>query len=304
MTEPMPELSPPRTKELRSAARAFLLLLWPPLPIWRRLDAAVIACAVYTALVTLVVSNTDVKVPDWSSASTIVSGIVLGMLLGFRTNVAHDRWWEGRRLWGQLINESRTLSAKIAALPGISNVDRLEIGRLLTAYSLALRNRLRGLPGLQRVSGFEKATENPDHVPLFLHARLLTLLQVERVAGRITEIDLLNLDPHLRGFMEVCGSCERIKNTPMPLSYRSLMRHGLVLYLLTTPWLLADHLQWWDVPVMAMLGYFLLGVELIAEDVEEPFGRDTDDLALSTYCETIRSSVEQLLGTSGSQGKT
>jgi putative membrane protein len=272
------------------------LFLWPPLPIWRRLDTAVIAGIVYTAIVVLVVNGTDIKLPDWSGVSTLMNGLVLGLLLGFRTQVAYDRWWEGRKLWGQLINESRSLCAKIAALNSFSASSRVEFGRLLSAFALALKYRLRGLPELQRVGGFEKATEKPQHVPLFLYGRLAVILQAEREAERITEIDVLLLDPHVRGLMDVCGSCERIKNTPIPLSYRSLLRHGLVLYLLTTPWLIADHLLWWTIPLTALLGYFLLGVELTAEDVEEPFGRDADDLELSSYCDTIRRSVEQLLG--------
>jgi putative membrane protein len=285
----------------RLSVGAFLLFLWPPLPIWRRLDAAVIAGVAYTAAVVLVVSETGVKLPDWSGASTIMNGLIIGLLLGFRTQVAYDRWWEGRKLWGQLINETRSLCAKIAAIAGISVSSRTEIGRLLSAFALALKYRLRGLPNLQLISGFEKSTEDPPHVPLFLFARLMKLLREECDAGTITEIDLLLLDPHARGLMDVCGSCERIKNTPISLSYRSLLRHGLVLYLLTTPWLVADHLLWWTIPLMALFGYFLLGVEFTAEDVEEPFGRDADDLELSAYCDTLRHSVEQLLGVSDTQ---
>jgi putative membrane protein len=295
----MPEMSVTETYKAvppRSLPRAFFLLLWPPLPIWRRLDIAVIAGTVYSALVVLVVNETEVKLPDWSGFSTILNGVILGLLLNFRTQVAYERWWEGRKLWGQLINDIRNLGAKIAAIAGFSKVSRAEIGHLLSAFALALKYRLRGLPELQLVCSFEKATENPPHVPVFLFARLMKLLQEERVAGRITEMDLLLLDPHARGLMDVCGSCERIKNTPISLSYRSLLRHGLVLYLLTTPWLIADHLLWWTIPLMALFGYFLLGVELTAEDVEEPFGSDEDDLELSAYCETVRQSVEQLLG--------
>jgi putative membrane protein len=299
MTEPMPNRSPKEIREpipLHRSLGTFFLFLWPPLPIWRRLDAAVIAATVYTALVVLVVSETGVKLPDWSGASTILNGLVLGLLLGFRTQVAYDRWWEGRKLWGQLINESRSFCAKIVAISSFSTESRSECGRLLSAFALALKFRLRGKFELQRISGFETATENPPHVPIFLFARLMKLLREERVAGRITEMDLLLLDPHVRGLMNVCGSCERIKNTPISLSYRSLLRHGLVLYLFTTPWLIADHLLWWTIPLMAFFGYFLLGVEFTAEDVEEPFGRDADDLELSAYCETLRQSVEQLLG--------
>jgi putative membrane protein len=293
----MPE---PTFKETQAAAASrlpwhTLHAFWPPLPIWRRLDSSVAAVAAYTALVVLLVTESGLRLPDWSGGPAILNGLVLGLLLGFRNQASYERWWEGRRLWGQLVNDSRSLCAKAAAMPVMSVAARAEIGQLVTAFAIALKHRLRGEGGLQRVPGFEGSIEDPGHVPLFLYSRLVSVLQSERTAGRLTDLDLLLFDPHVRSLMDVCGGCERIKNTPIPLSYRALVRHALVLYLFSSPWLVADHLVWWTVPVMALLGYFLRGIELTAEHVEEPFGRDSDDLALSAYCETIKRSAEQVL---------
>lgn len=295
----MPEPRHAKTQRPGPARRSIwvvALAFWPPLPVWRKLDAAVVALAIYTAFVVLVFTETSIRLPDWSGVSTILNALVLGLLLGFRTQVAYDRWWEGRKLWGQLINDSRSLCAKAAALPGLSASVRAEIRLLVPAFAVALKHLLRGEGKLQWVKGFENAEESPKHVPLFLFGKLTAVLQAERASGRITEMDILTLDPHIRSLMDICGACERIKNTSIPLSYRALLRHGLVLYLLSTPWLVGDLLLWWTVPLAALLGYFLLGVELAAEDVEEPFGRDADDLTLSAYCETIRISTEQVFG--------
>ena len=271
--------------------------LWPPLPVWRRLDLAVGIVAGYTALVVLADQWAGMHLPgDWGAASTILNVLVLGVLLSFRNKESYERWWEGRKLWGQLINDCRNLCAKAAALPRLSAEARAAVARSVPAFAVALRNHLRNDPGLRKVPGYEAAADDPPHAPLYLAGRLMAGLQAERAAGRATETDLLILDPHLRGLMDVCGACERIKNSPLPLSYRALLRHGLVLYLATTPWLVADKLGWWAVPVVALLAYFLLGVEVTAEDVEEPFGRDADDLSLSAYCEVIRRSAEQSLG--------
>jgi ion channel-forming bestrophin family protein len=284
------DVRPPRS--VGSVLRA----IWPPLPVWRRLDLAVTVIAVYTALVVGFDMVTGLRLPDWTGISTILNALVLGVLLSFRNREAYERWWEARKLWGQLINDSRNMCAKAAALPRLSADARTGLGKLVPAFAVALKNRLRGDGKLQQVPGFEAETGDPPHVPFELFGQLTRLLQAERTAGRLTEVDLLLLDPHVRGLMDVCGACERIKSTPVPLSYRSLLRHGMVLYLLSTPWLVADRLGWWTVPVEALFGYFLLGVELTAEDVEEPFGRDGDDLALSAYCDTIRRSAEQALG--------
>lgn len=260
-----------------------LRAFWPPLPVWRRLDLSVGAVAAYTALVVTIDLASGLHLPDWSGFSTLLNALVLGVLLNFRNREAYDRWWEARKLWGQLINDSRNLCVKVAALTRLSAEARADIRQLVPAFAVALKDRLRGAVG-------------PVHVPLNLHARLIGRLQAERSAGRLTELDLVVLDPHVRGLMDVCGACERIKGSPVPLSYRALLRHGLVLYLLTTPWLVTDHLGWWAIPVMSLFAYFLLGVELTAEDVEDPFGRDGDDLALGAFCETIRAGVDQANG--------
>lgn len=260
-----------------------LRAFWPPLPVWRRLDLAVAVVASYTALVVVIDVATGLHLPDWSGFSTLLNALILGVLLNFRNREAYDRWWEARKLWGQLINDSRNLCVKAAALTRLSAEARAAVRQLVPAFAVALKDRLRGAAGAV-------------HVPLDLHARLVGGLQAERSAGRLTEVDLLTLDPHVRGLMDVCGACERIQGSPVPLSYRALLRHGLVLYLLTTPWLVSDHLGWWAIPVVSLFAYFLYGVELTAEDVEDPFGRDGDDLALAAFCDTIRSGADQVFG--------
>ena len=269
--------------------------MWPPLPVWRRLDAAVVAVAVYTVLVFGVEQVFHIQASGWSGATAAINALILGVLLGFRNREAYDRWWEGRRLWGQLVNDSRNLCLKLAALPRVEPDARRRAGEQVVGFAVALKQRLRGEGALQTVPGFEHESATPPHVPLYLAGRVAELVQAQRTAGKLTDLDVLALDPHVRALMDVCGACERVKSTPIPLSYRSLLRHGLVLYLLSTPWLVVDQLGWWSVPAVALLAYFLLGIELTAEDVEEPFGHDGDDLALAAYCDTIRASVAQVL---------
>jgi putative membrane protein len=276
--------------------RRFLRALWPPLPVWRRLDLLVVALAAYTAVVVLILAWTPLDLPQWSGVSAVLNALILGILLNFRNREAYDRWWEARKLWGQLVNDSRNLCLKAAALPGLSREDHARLARLVVGFATALKDHLRGGAALHWVPGFEKEAAGPAHVPLYLAGRLADLLRDWRAEGKLTDYDLLLLDPHARAPMDICGACERIKTTPMPLSYRSLLRHGLVLYLLSTPWLVGGQLVWWAVPAVALLGYFLLGIELTAEDVEDPFGRDGDDLALAAYCDTVRRSVGEVLG--------
>jgi putative membrane protein len=224
---------------------------------------------------------------------TVMNGILLGVLLAFRNREAYDRWWQARGLWGQLINDSRNLclKARLHADAG----GRAELGRLVPGFALALKAHLRGDGSLQQVPGFEAEADTPTHVPLYLAGRVFALFDAWRIADRLSDFDRLVLDPHARGLMDVCGACEKIRSSPVPLSYRALLRHGTILYLASAPWFLGADLGYWAVAATALLSYFLLGIELTAEEVEEPFGTNRDDLDLDAYCRTIRASVDEIL---------
>jgi putative membrane protein len=135
----------------------------------------------------------------------------------------------------------------------------------------------------------------PDHVPAHIAGRIIALVANWRTAGRIDGFSHQMLDLHTSALMDICGACERIRNTPLASSYLSLLRHGLLLGFLFTPWALVQTLELWIVPVQAIAVYFLFGIELTAEAVEQPFGHDRDDLTLESYCETIRKSAEDIL---------
>ena len=279
---------------------SFFAQIWPPLPVWRRLDAAVIVVVAYSLIVKLVTQHHDVTVPPgWIGDISVVNGILLGVLLGFRNLQAYDRWWEGRKLWGQLINDSRNLCVKAKTFAAVGEAEAQAFGRLVVGFAVALRNHLRGGRPLYEVPGFAHEQATPAHVPLYLAERVYRTLRDWRTAGRLSDFDALMLDPHAKALMDVSGACERIRSSPVPLSYRALLRHGTILYLLSAPWFMAEQYGYVGIALVGLLAYFLLGIELTAEDVEEPFGKDGDDLELTRFCEKIRDGVEQVLGDLG-----
>jgi putative membrane protein len=260
---------------------------WPPPAIARRLWLTIVASTVYTAVVYWVFPDGASWAAGWLSVSGLVNAVVLGALIGFRTKAAYDRWWEGRILWGQLINESRNLCLKAASLANPPPEERRELVRLLAAFAAALMGHLRGSardPG------------SPRHGPAHVAGMVFALLADWRQNGRIDGHALQLLDAHARALMDVCGGCERIRNTPLPGTYLSLLRHGLILSFLLLPWCLTNALGAWALLLQGVVVYFLFGVELIAEEVEDPFGFDPDDLPLEQFCETIRSNAAEILG--------
>ena len=136
--------------------------------------------------------------------------------------------------------------------------------------------------------------DEPKHVPLNLALHVRERISKWRAAGKIDGFEEMQLDTHSRALMDICGACERIRKTGLPLSYLAFIRQMIFLYLITLPWGLIDDFGAWTIPAVVLASYFMVGIELIAEDVGEPFGRGLDDLRLDDICTTIDDSMKEL----------
>lgn len=221
--------------------------------------------------------------------------LVLGWLLVFRTNTSYSRWWEARTLWGALVNSSRGQAVKLAGLVKLPAADLEQSRKLIVAFAWCLRDHLRAGSRLNRLPGFERETATPVHPPSWLVERMYFQIRDWRGQKLIDGDDMRALDEETRRFLDICGGCERIRNTRLARSYRVFARQCVFLYLVTLPWGIAQEFIWWTIPLTAILSYFMLGLETVAEHVEEPFGHDEDDLDLDVLCRTIEESVNDVL---------
>ncbi len=222
-------------------------------------------------------------------------GLVLGLLLVFRTNTANDRWWEGRKLWGQLVNDSRNLAIKIQTCVQAPTEEKRRLAAHLVDFSVSLKGHLRTGVRLNSLPSFADDSADPEHVPAYVAQSIYDQIEHWRRADQVGGFELLFLDQHASALMNICGGCERIRKTPIPTSYRTFIRQSIALYLSTLPWGIVDLLHWWTIPVSLCVGYFMIGIEVIAEDVEEPFGYGADDLRLDEICAAIDRSVQQIV---------
>lgn len=262
------------------------------LVIGRQLAALLVGVAVYCVAAGLIVRWWNLNALNWGSAGTLTATAVLTLLMGFRNRVAFSRWWDARGLWGQLTNDSRNLAAKLAAYLPADILARSRAAEFLVGFAEALKRHLRAeAPRLRDIPGFEHEQADPAHVPLYLARRLFAVVADWHREGLVGPSVLWVLDAHLRGLLDVCGACEKIRNTPVSPSYKTLLRTGLLLNILAEPWLSMPEIGFWGLPVFLLLCFFLLGLELIDSVVEEPFGKERDDLDLDCYCRTIRDGV-------------
>jgi len=227
-----------------------------------------------------------------AGAATIL-GLILSLLLVFRTNTAYDRWWEGRKLWGQLVNDVRNMGLKARNYLSVTQEQGREFTAPLIAFPYALKEHLRGERPSQKVLALIPTAANAEHVPLHIADLLFQLTHV-RTNSDNAAIDRLNVDPHLRALMDICGACERIKNSPIVRTYKDLIWLLLGLYLLGLPWMLVPVIDTWAILVTMIAAFFAITLELLAEEVEQPFGHDPHDLPLDDLCQTIERSIHQI----------
>jgi len=225
-----------------------------------------------------------------------VLSAAFGIFLVVRFNRAYDRCSEARRLWGQLVNACRNLAVKSAALVRPVPEESQELLRLLTGFCTALKDHLRGDASLRGIPGFEREKESPRHVPGYLAGRVYRLLRTWVADGRLTPQAFLALDLEARALLDVCGGCERIRNTLIAASFRPLTLQVIVLYLLVLPWGLIDTSRYWTVPITAVAAYLILALERIAEELDHPFDYGADRLDLERFCAAVESSVSEILG--------
>ncbi len=221
-----------------------------------------------------------------------VLGFVISLLLVFRTNTAYDRWWEGRKQWGTLVNVSRNLSIKLAGYLQDKS-DKTYFSILIPVYARALRNHLRGKVHNEDIKDIVEAgkTHIPNQIALKISERIYTLHKQHQ----ITSEQLIILTKDVDVFTDVCGACERIKNTPIPFSYNVFIKKFIFFYVMTLPIGWVFSFGYFVVLVVVFVLYVFASLELIAEEIEDPFGSDANDLPLDVMCDNIEKHVKEIL---------
>ncbi len=258
----------------------------PTLKIARRLIAWIFVALLYVTFVGAVVQRVQHPVLTIGDEAAAMLAFALGILLVFRTNTAYDRWWEARKHWGQLVNDTRNLALKSRAHVAADEQEFEKLDRLLIAFPHSLRLHLRGVDNIRAVPGFQDDSSEFMHSPGYIAGLIHQLLNRWNREGKLLDT-IWVLDVHARSLLDICGACERIRNTPLAASYRSLIRWFIVLYVLLAPWSVSLDAGWDGLAVLIFAFAFLFGVELTAEVVEEPFGTEGDDLPLDGLCETM-----------------
>lgn len=261
--------------------------------IWCGLFGVLVSCAYYLKL--------PVSQPVFG---TIIPSIVLGLLLVFRTNTAYERFWEGRKIWGGMVNDTRNLARQIwVDISEIKPEDRdakIAAMRLVIAFAVATKLHLRAEPvnheleDLMSSSDYSKL-KTANHPPLAISLLIGDYLQQQLNCRNLDLYQLPTLQTLLNKLVDNLGGSERILRTPIPLAYAIHLNQLVLLYCLLLPFQLVAQLGWWTGIMVALVSFTLFGIEEIGIEIENPFGYDANDLPLDAICATIRRNIEDFV---------
>ena len=246
---------------------------------------------------------------DWPIVSEVFNyfifpDLVLGLLLVFRTNTAYDRFWEGRKLWGTLVNTVRNFSRQIWLIVPEKDINdttnKIAILKLLVAFAVATKLHLRGEKinsEIEALISSEQYTklQTMNHPPLEIAFWIGDYLQAQNKHHHLHIYQLTALYKLLDTMVDVLGGCERISKTPLPLAYQIHLQQILLIYCLILPLKIVNNLGLFTGLVVAIMTFTLLGIEEIARQIENPFGYDENDLQLDAICQTMLRNIQDLI---------
>ena len=268
---------------------------------FRSLLPMLIGMSIYTALVVWIeirfdfIGNSHLK--NFNQMHTLL-GFAISMLLVFRTNTAYERWWEARKLWGNLVNASRNLAIKLNVYLALSETEirnsiAVNIGAFAHALHLRLRNENITAELAEKIS--MDINGNTVHIPSIIAGQLIGNLNNAYMSGLLSNEQFLSCNTETVVFMDVGGACERIKNTPIPFSYSVFIKKIVFFYTMTLPFGFAFSLGYVSIPVTVFIFYVLASLEIIAEEIEDPFSGDENDLPTKRLAENIDLQCSEIL---------
>lgn len=257
---------------------------------------------IYIALLSMLIAFLEITFfPKAQALNSLISvysllGFVISLLLVFRTNTAYDRWWEGRKIWGQFINDSRNLSVKLANFE-ITREERYFFARMIPNFALASKEHLRkgtDLNLLELTDDERIKFASKSHIPLYVMQVITQKIELIKKEARISNEDYLALSKNINSLIDGVGACERIKATPIPFSYSMFIKKFIFIYVISLPLAFVNIFGYWAAFISTFVFYALVSMEVLAEEIEDPFGVDDNDLPTDTISEKIQQNCKEV----------
>lgn len=228
-------------------------------------------------------------------------GIALAIFLGFRNSVSYDRFWEGRKLWGALLNDTRSLARQSHSLIDCSdyNEKREEFINLLIAFVYSLKHQLRHTDAKDDIARLvsKYLANNLNEVyfkPIIILRELGNWIKRAKKESKLDSIGQMAFEENLNKLSDIVGGCERISSTPIPYTYSVLLHRTVYIYCFMLPFGFVETLGWVTPFAIVFIAYTYVAIEAIADELEDPFGTQPNDLALDAMTQMIENTLLEI----------
>lgn len=237
------------------------------------------------------------KFPTLDLTPFDVFGGVIGIFLVFRSNAGYERWWEARKIWGGIVNQSRNIAVGAASY-GPQDKDWLrQVVLWSSVFPYLTKHHLRGdNPERELKSLFgddvAQAVQGIDHKPLEATRKIASLLQQARDRGSLDPYAFMNLDKERMLLLDYVGACERILKTPMPYAYAIKVRRFVLMFLVTVPFAIVTEFGWFSPVILSLIAYPMLSLDQIGHELQNPFAKNRlSHLPLDEICLKIKTDL-------------
>lgn len=286
----------------------------------KHLDPKVVIQRTWRRVTMLLLVSAAVALLNWWQGKHIVSfsvvpasilGVAISFLVGFRVNSAYERWWEARKLWGAIVNDSRSFARQATTFlslrhnPNGSEAEAQALARELVyrqiAFAYATKNSLRKLEVLPELAPFLPPEEiqslsNEKNIPVALLHRQAQRLRHIHESGYIEDFRHMQMDAKLSTLNDSLGGCERIKNTVFPRQYSDYSTLFVIIYTFLLPFTLVKEMGFLVIPATVVIGFIFYALDAIASGIDNPFNNTLNDTPLNSICRTIEINLRQMLG--------
>jgi putative membrane protein len=260
---------------------------------------------VYVLLVSLIMLFVTTKfhrlLPEMPLTIPTFIGTAISILLSFKLNQAYDLWWEARKVWGSIVNDSRSFVIQFQTMVSSGNDERIKkMAHRQIAWCYSLGQSLRGLPPTENLeslltpdelAAMEKHTNKPLALLQF-HGRDLKYLKENQQPDAYSHVQL---DNTLVRLCDAQGKSERIKGTVFPVTYRLFLHAIIYLFVVTLSIALKDVAVYFDIPLLLLISAAFFLLERSATHMQDPFENRPTDTAMTSIARTIEINIRQLL---------
>lgn len=263
--------------------------------VWKKvLVACLYAC--FISLLSIFIPSLSLSISPFEYA-----GVIMGLILVFRVNAGYDRWWEARKLWGNVVNCSRNLAIVITSYINSSNKGELDkIIGLIAAMPYIMKNNLRGNPSREEVKHLLSDTtyvqlQQCQHGPNFISSKLASMLSLMQQNGKLDQFSFLKAEELRETILDCQGACERILKTPMPFVMAIKSRRFILLFMIILPIALVNYSAYINPIIVTLVAYALFSLDQIGVELQNPFSIDNlSHLPLNDICNTIENNVMEI----------